>query len=295
MARRVVYFSVVGLLASTLIFASCSNKSALAGSRDSRLSSAVALMYEGENVEKFLQQPSIGYVQGYFRFDPTLPDDIIIALDQEFFDGTTNPQFVRGGDWMSFVGIQRAGGVWIGAGTQASLKGEPSSERDWKIIDLKTRLQPNVWYLLRIESDFSTRHFKTLTISGGGLERTLDISQHPLDYPNMIPFNQRAMGYFFAAIRNRNMAQGEGSTLVYFDDMEGGMVAPDGTQQRLFYDGFEMQPSIGNQPAPLSAIDLKKYTQGYWYLEREESIVSTQAAAFARTGTRVGVANASLQ
>jgi hypothetical protein len=41
-------------------------------------------------------------------------------------------------------------------------------------------------------------------------------------------------------------------------------------------------------------IDLKKYKQGRWYLERKEAIFSTKKAPFAHSGGYVGVADASI-
>jgi hypothetical protein len=283
----------VGIFVFAAVLTCCAKALGAIGLRQSRLSAAVALTYQGKEIESFLNKPDTGYVQAYARFDSTMPDDVIIAIDQEFYDGTANPKFVSGGDWMSFVGIQRAGGLWVPAGNDSTMSGNPSTDREWKIIDLQVNLKPDVWYRLRVESNFATRHFKSFTIEGGGINKTVDLSQYPLDYPNKIPFVQRAMGYFVCAIRSRDMMKVEGTPIVYFDDVEG-VVNIDGSPNRVFFDGFETQPDVPRQPAPTSSIDLKSYQQAKWYLERDDSIISTQSVPFAKSGSRVGVADANL-
>lgn len=108
--------------------------------RQSRLSAAVAIVSKGPGIEQFLQKPGGSYVQAYARFRSDMPDDVIMALDQEFLEGVSNPLYVSGGDWMAFVGIQRSGAVWIAAGTAATMIGVPSKARNWQIMNLGTRL-----------------------------------------------------------------------------------------------------------------------------------------------------------
>ena len=124
------------------------------------------------SIAPFLQKPGAGYVQAYVRFGSDMPDDVIMTLDQEYIDGVSSPFFLLGGDWMALVGVQRSGLLWVAAGTDATMHGIPSSTRNWQIKSLGTRLQPNVWYLLRTEADFGSLHFKRFTITGPGINPT---------------------------------------------------------------------------------------------------------------------------
>lgn len=262
--------------------------------RQSRLSSAVALVSKGSDIEKFLSSPGRSYVQAYVRFGSDFPDDVIIALDQEFIEGVNAPFFVKGGDWMSFVGVQRTGIVWVAAGTADTMQGKPSQDRNWQIYDLKTRLEPDQWYRLRIEADFSKRHYKSFSVAGSNISQTLDLSAHMLDYPNYMPFDRRSMSYYVVAMRGRDMMQSKGTPVVYFDDAEAGVSAANGAWQTVFADGFEKQKTIGAQPVTAPVIQLEYYQQKHWYLERDEALVTIEQQPFARTGSAVGVASANL-
>jgi len=262
--------------------------------RESRLSSAVAFVSEPAAVREFLDQPGVGYVQAYFRFGPDFPDDVIVAIDQEFLDGIDNPLYLPGGDWMAFAGVQRTGAVWVGAGSDHALAGSASRNRDWKIYDLKTPLEPDVWYRMRVEADFGARRFKNFTIEGPGLKQSLDLSTHPLDYPNYMPFNSRSMTYFVAAMRGRSMMKRQGTPIVYFDDVEGGITSEGGKVQRIFFDSFENQSELTAQPLTFPVIKLESYQQKKWYFERPESIFRIEHVNFAHSGTAVGVADVNL-
>lgn len=262
--------------------------------RQSRLSAAVAFVSKTPSVQQFLNHPSVGFVQAYVRFGPDLADDVIMAIDQELLEGVDNPLHISGGDWMAFVGVQRTGVVFVGAGTEQAYNGTPSHDRDWKIYDLKTPLQPDAWYRMRVEADFGTRRFKSFTIAGPGLNRTLDLSGHMLDYPNYMPFSSHSMIYLVAAMRGREMMKREGTPIVYFDAVEGGTIGDDGKSQRVFFDDFEKQSALTKQPLSSPVIDLESYQQGKWYLEREESLFHIEHVPFARSGSAVGVADVNL-
>jgi hypothetical protein len=262
--------------------------------QQSRLSGAVALVRQSAGAQAFLAKPGVGYIQAYFRFGTDMPDDVIIAIDEEMQEGVTQPLHYAGADWMALVGVQRAGGVWVTAGTDATMKGTPSTARNWKIYDLKTRLQSDTWYRMRIEADFGNRHFRSFSIDGGDLSRTIDLSQLTLDYPNYMPFSAASLSYFVVAMRSRDMMHRRGTPLVYFDDVEGGSIAPDGTEQRLFSDGFETQESVTSQPLSAPVINLDVYRDGRWFLERDESRFTIQKVPFAHSGSAVGVADVNL-
>lgn len=279
---------IVGVLVAVGV--SC----AAMGGWSARLSGAVAFVKEAPQTATFLASPGVGYVEAYMRFGPDLADDVIIFVDQELLEGLAKHRWVKGGDWMALVGVQRAGGVWVGGGTDNTLKGEVSKERKWVIHDLKQRLEPNTWYRMRVVADFAKRHFVSFSIQGGKLDRTIDISEVPLDYPNYMPFDRASMIYIVGAMRSRAMMKREGTPLVYFDDVEGGIIQADGSSTRMFFDDFESQETVGKQPITPTIIALSKYNLGAWYLERDESIFRIEPAAFARSGKHVGVADVQL-
>lgn len=288
MTRKGIVFSFAVLLLVLII------SHGTLWARQSRLSAAVALISTGSAIDEFLVNPGVSYVQAYVRFDPDFPDDVIIALDQEFIEGVNAPLFFQGGDWMSFVGVQRNGAVWVAVGTDDTMAGVPSKERTWKILDLNTRLEPNTWYKLRVEANFGTRHYISFSISGKSLERSFDLTEHKLDFPNVMPFDNRSMSYYVVAMRSRDMMKTKGKPIVYFDDVEGGVAVANRQWQTVFADGFETQQSIGAQPVTLPVIRLEGYRQKYWYLERDEALISVEQRPFARSGNSVGVASAAL-
>ncbi len=260
----------------------------------SRLSMAVAEVSTGTDVQQFLQNPGLSYVQANIYFAADFPNDVLISLDEEFVDGVNNPLYVSGGDWMSFIGVQRTGIVWVAAGTQGMLNGTPGSTPNWQIFNLGAQLQPNTWYLLRTVADFSTLHFKTFTVIGAGINTTIDLSTCYLDYPNYLPVDNRAMTYFAGNARSASTATGTGAPIVYIDDVSGGTFSPDGTDHPLFSNDFESQSVVGPQPLSGPPIPIANYAQGQWYLERSESLFTIQQEPFARSGSYVGAADASL-
>lgn len=199
---------------------------------------------------------------------------------------------------MALIGVQRTGAVWVATGTDGTMAGKPSTERAWKIISLGRKLKPECWYRLRVEADFGTRHYRRFTVEGNGLSESIDMKGMNLDYPNYMPFSDRAMTFYCFAMRGMGLmkpdAKPDGKPVVYFDDVTGGPVSGDGTDTVAFRSGFEEQQPIGEQPVTFPVIDLGKYKQGRWYLERKETIFSTRMAPFAHSGKYVGVADASI-
>ncbi|MGE4351037.1 MAG: hypothetical protein AB7E52_02490 [Bdellovibrionales bacterium] len=279
-------FLVVGLVAGVV-----SPSSAL----DSRLSGAVALVFKGNGVESFLRAPGLGYVQAYMRFPSDFPEDVIVALDQEFIEGVQSPLYVKGGDWMGFVGFQRTGSVWVAAGTDDTMKGKPSTDRDWKILSLGKPFEPEQWYKIRILVDFKSRYFVNVQVDGPNIVQTLDLSSYKLDYPNYASFDKASLSYYVIAMRGRSMMQRKGVPLAFFDDVEGGIVDSQGRDHAFFKDGFEKQHSVEDQPVTVPVIKQSRYQQGKWYKERSETLVAGEEASFAHSGSFVGVANAELE
>lgn len=263
--------------------------------RESRLSGAVAFAPESQTLRVFTHDPGLGYVRAHLRFGPELRDDVIMFVDQELLEGVAAPRWISGGDWMAFVGVQRSGVVWVGGGSIATEGGEPSASRDWKLYQLGQRLSPNTWYRLEVTADFAARRFVGFHIEGGDLDRMLDLSSVRLDYPNYMPFDRSAMIYIVGAMRGRGMMREPGEPLVYFDDVEGGALNPDGSRTRLFFSDFESQDAVTEQPLSGPPIRLDRYRSDTWYLERAASIFSIENKPFARSGRHVGVADAGLE
>ena len=268
----------------------CSNP----GQRQARLSGVVAIVNQGERIEEFLKSPGLSYMQAQVRIDEGLADDVIFAIDQEFIEGVNAPKHISGGDWMAFVGLQRGGTVWVAEGNDSTMGGTPSKERKWKLYDLGAKLVPGVWYRIKAIADFKTRHHKSFSIKGPGIDKTIDLSSHKLDYPNHMPFDGRAMSYYVCAMRGRNMMKEEGVPLVYFDDAEGGIINGDGSSSRVFSSDFESNHQVLKQPLTLPLIKLSNYKENQWYLERDEAIFRIEQSENAFSGSWVGVADVNL-
>lgn len=285
--RRLIAFIALFLIVSVGV--------ALSLARQSRLSAAVAFIPETPELFSFLERPGLAYAQGYLRFPSGMKDDVIMFLDIEMIEGLSLPQWVSGGDWMAYVGVQRTGAVWVTAGTDSTMKGTPSQDRKWEIRSLDQELKPDTWYFVRVIADFGARHFVRFEIEGGGLSKIIDLSELTLDYPNHMPFERGGLIVIPGAMRGRGMMKEEGVPVVYFDDIEAGIILEDGTRKALFTDGFETQDTLVSQPITLPTIKLDNYTFGYWYKERDESLFSFEAQDFARSGQKVGAANATLE
>lgn len=262
--------------------------------RESRLSGAVAFSYKSAEAQSFLAKPGLGYVQGYFRFGPEMADDVIMFVDQEMLEGVGQPLNFKGADWMAFAGIQRSGIVWIGGGESRGRSGTPSGSRDWKIFDIKQSLKPDTWYRMRVMADFKALKFVSFEIEGPGLFEKIDISDVLLDYPNYMPFDGPSMIYIVGAMRGKSMMKEKGIPVAYFDDVEGGIISPSGARQSIFQDGFENTAEVGAQPVTLPVIKLENYDKATWYKEQEQAIFKTEEVPFARSGKKVGIADASL-
>lgn len=282
--RYVLPFAVLGVLALSAW-----------SKQSSRLSAAAVFPTPGAAHDAFLTRPGLAYVQAYVRFGSALGDDVIMFVDQELIEGTTKPHWISGGDWMALVGVQRTGVIWIGGGSAETMQGKPSSNRKWELVHLGQRLEPDTWYRLRVVADFARRCFHSFNIQGGTIDRTVDISHNTLDYPNLMPFDRASMIYIVGAMRSASMMKEAGVPLVYIDDVEAGIVRPDGSRQAWFADSFEGQTKIGPQP-PIAAktIRLEHYKPGEWYLERPEALFRIEAQPFAHSGERVGVADVRL-
>ena len=85
-----------------------------------------------------------------------------------------------------------------------------------------------------------------------------------------------------------------GAPQVRFDDVALEASGPGRPAALLFRDGFERQAVVPPQPPPGPLIRLDGYERGRWYREREEAVFRPEMVSFARSGRRVGVADARL-
>ncbi|MBS1994313.1 MAG: hypothetical protein JSS83_27565 [Cyanobacteria bacterium SZAS LIN-3] len=281
------------LILTLIVFSLVSAWAAFAYITAARLNACVSLVSKGKEMEAFLAKPSISFVETYFRFEDSLKDDVIFGVDQESIEGVEHPVYIKGGDWMAIIGLQRTGAVWVACGTEATQKGIPSKDRTWKILTTGQAFQPGVWYHIKCYADYSTRHFRNLEIDGPGLKKSFDLSACTVDYPNYMPFDKRAMSYYAYSMRSRTMMKERGKPLVYFDDLRGGVIEG-GRECVVFQTDFENQSKIGEQPVTLPVIKLDNYTQGKLYLERPESRFRIETSATAHSGTHVGVSDSDL-
>jgi hypothetical protein len=58
--------------------------------------------------------------------------------------------------------------------------------------------------------------------------------------------------------------------------------------------GFDKQSVVGSQPISGPDIEREDYTRELWYKERAEALFTIEKKSFARSGKKVGVANATL-
>jgi len=251
--------------------------------RPSRLSTAVSLIC-ADNFGSWVDTPGTGYVEGYVFVPSDAADDLVISIDAEWYDGTSNPAYYSGGDWMAFVGIQPTGAVIVAVGTAATEAGTPSTDRTWQNLSLSAALTKGGWYRIRVTANYATRHFVSLQVEGTGLNDNIDLSAYRLDYPNYMPFDKRAFGAFLGAMRVRDFVSNPGgNTQLLWDDVTAKM----GTTT-LLTAGFEGITTIGAQPLSGPPIVTANYGYGTWYQERSEALVAGgNVGALARTGSYV--------
>ena len=274
---------IVGAVSSLLGIAACSSGSSSPpappppppppDTLESRLSASVALVHSDPAVQTFLQQPGSGWVEAWFNFPDTLADDVWFGIDQELIEGVDDPNTFAGADWMGLIAVNRSGQLGTPVGSAASHAGTPDDAQDWNIQDMGVTLQPDTWYRLRGEVDFDTRTFTRMELEGPGVNVSVDLSGLLLSYPNYAPFDDSFLTYYVFSLRAAEFA-GPGTTVVYFDDVEGGIQTATGPLT-VFTDGFETQSVFEDIPVSLPVIPLANVTESLWYKERDEAIIST--------------------
>ena len=246
-----------------------------------RLSGPVLFIHSSTAMQNWLEKPSQSYIQAYFLFPETFASDIIFGIDQEFIEGVTDPIHFPGADWMALVGLTRDGILNIPIGTSESLNGTPSDASVWEQIDLGITLQPNTWYFIKETANFHTRTFESFTLKGPQINITIDLSEYYVDYPNYIPIDNRSMTYYVYAVRTIYNMQ-NGSTIIYFDDVEAGIETLSGFQIVL-NNSFENQQTIPDIPVTLPVTPLSDIQEAYWYKENDLALLDV-TSKISRTG-----------
>lgn len=86
---------------------------------------------------------------------------------------------------MGLIVLQRIGKIWVAVGNKETHKGIASKEKKFEFYEVGKELKLNIWYRLYSEVDYSKRRFISFTIDGGGINKTINLSNHRLDYPRV--------------------------------------------------------------------------------------------------------------
>ena len=233
-------------------------------------SAVVNFFHSGPLVKQWLSAPQAGYVQAKFKFDANLGSDVMIGIDQEWFEGTNNPIHVSGGDWMALITVTRDGLLQFPYSLPENLAGAPSEATTWASIDLNVTLKPDTWYTITSIADFGSRRYGSIGIEGEGVNVNVDLSEYALDYPNQLPFDDPILtNYVFALNSNADEAD---NARVLFDDVQGGIIL-DGEIHSLFVEDFESASLINKIPDTVAdgTFITKNIQEGVWYLENPEA------------------------
>ncbi len=281
------------LLLAALLLCSCAQDPG-GDTIDGRLSAVVAFVFSSGEMQQWLQEPGLAYVQAKFKIPEDLADDVMFGVDHEFIEGVENPIHFEGADWMALAGVTRNGVLWLPVGTQEALQGKPSDAGVWEYVDLGVSIRPDVWYTMRLEADFGSLRFHRFSLTGPGVDVGIELDEHYVDYPNYINYDKPSLTFYVYALRSSEWAAGNtGSTTVVFDDVEGGIQTSAGWQT-VFSNGFESQTEYGNVPWQLPVSPLSGVTEFLWYLENEDALVQTVTDEYYR-GTAALSCNATLQ
>lgn len=263
-----------------------------------RLSSTVSFIYSGPQISKWLQSPERAFIEAWVYFEEDLSDTTIFGIDMEFLEGSVDPIRFDGADWMALVGLQRNGTVWVAGGLPEALEGNPSSDRTWQFKELGTSLSPNTWYKLRTEADFEKLEFISFSVSGPGVDKTIDLSGVQLDYPNKMSFTGRSLTHYVWTIDGTAIGGSKDrSSSAYFDDISYGVYI-DGSPVTLHTDDVEsFSESFDELPLKFDGgkIVLDNFDESIWYQERGEALTRPIKKGFARSGNTVIEADAEVR
>jgi len=277
--------------------------SLLAMARERRISAIVVFTTERQGADEWLIQPGLAFIEAYVMFPPEIADSVVFGISQEFFEGKNDPIYFPGGDWMALIGLRRTGTVMVSIGSPEMLAGTPTEDEPGEEFSLDVALQPNTWYRLHCIADFGDRKHVSFSIEGPDIQKTFDLNAHSLNYPHVMPFDDRSLtDYVWSANLAALGGDAQDCARVYFDDVRYGLVrreiGPDGkerlTEMPVAFCDFEAEKgTIEEMPISMkeimhtNIIPLGNYVEGKWYLEREEVLSRAVKVPFARSGQTV--------
>lgn len=263
---------------------------------DERLSAAVTYRHSGQVVSDFLNNPTMAYISGYFKFPADLPIDVIFGLDIEWFEGLNNSICVPGGDWMAFAGFTQTGHLWVPVGSPENLTGTPTFADNFEVFDSQGELTPDTWYQMTIRCNYATKEFISVGLTGADLDVEFDLSGKQLEYPNYVAFDNPSLTMYCFASRSVALSSGNnlGNTKVYFDDLEAG-IWNGSSYDIILSNSFENPAVLNTAPYDFSADSnpINEVLEGRWYNENPEARL-TFVDEHARTGNFALECDASL-
>jgi hypothetical protein len=167
---------------------------------------------------------------------------------------------------MAYLTITRDGVLVFISGNEENLNGVPG-KGDLITIPTKVTLTPDNWYKLRCEADFSERKFVSFSISGLGVDKTINLTQYNIVFPELAPVTQRII---FLAVGGIKLSNEPGTEILFADDVEAG-IEVNGVYKVVFSDGFENQNQILDVPDTFTVTD---WAEKVWHLERDTAVVS---------------------
>lgn len=264
MRRRYLLIGV-GLVVGSLIFVTATN---FFGPKEDRDFNGVATyLYSAPEVKAWLNSPTKAYIEGYFSFPQSLAEDVAFGVDIEFWDGKDTYLYQPSGLWMAYPLVTRNGTLVFFSGNEENLKGE-YGESELVIIQMNVNLNPDTWYKLRTEADFAQRKFVSFNIDGADINKTVDLSQYNIVFPEPLPVTQRIIFLSVGAIK---LFDESGTNVLYADDIEAG-VQINRSYVFVFQDGFEEQNRIFEGPNSWNVAT--DWPEKVWQEERDTVVVS---------------------
>ncbi len=269
------------------------NDTLIGGAGDDRLLGGFATNFAsvmrvttlGVEVATWIAAPGLSYMEAYVRFAPDLPEDQIFGIDQEYVEGIVDPLRYSGADWMGILAVDRNGMLHVTVGTDEEIAGSPATQSLSEAFDLGVTLQPDVWYRLSSVVDFGKLEFVSFTLTGPGVDVTIDLGGRNVSYTEHLPTDVPGITSFLWTARtpSGSTSLSEGLALVFFDDFRRG-IEVDGQVVWIQADSFESADPALVQPDRDSTLLLSTYDPNRWYYERLGAISWSSTTGPARTG-----------
>jgi hypothetical protein len=243
-----------------------------------RMSAVVSILYSTPEAKEWLAQPKKAYIEAYFMFPPELAEDVLFGLDLEFWEGKQNYVYGSSLAWMGTAFISRDGLLGINSGGKDYRQGGVG-------ILTNVTLQPNTWYKLSEELDFSKRKYVSFNITGGGIDKTIDLRDYDIDISDESlsgTFPGPALTFYTGAGK---LSSKEGGNIVYSDNVEARIETSEGYIVVL-KDGFEKQNELliwwdfDHDGGDIDTTDIQlasnvtNWSEGVWYKEYPTSLTS---------------------